>query len=106
MKVSGLFVYSFRYSLQVTMPFSFNFNVGEACANSDNIDDVKPADDTTKVIESVQEAETGAREWFPAEELFLSEQHHAKESCNTLLCLRYVCSRLIVFISGILLGND
>ena len=57
------------------MPFSFNFKVeetdglaGEGGNKVDNVNGIGQDD----VIQEV------AKDWFPAEEIFLSERHHAK----------------------------
>jgi hypothetical protein len=59
------------------MPFCFNFNVAQSDTveppKIDNLDAVKNEElkkdvDRDKIIK-----------WFPAEEIFLSEQHYAKE---------------------------
>jgi hypothetical protein len=63
------------------MPFSFNFNVGEPSSlNSDKADGVKLTDNavTVTTANGTNTEVTEAREWFPAEEIFLSERHHAK----------------------------
>jgi hypothetical protein len=73
------------------MPFCFNFNVEQ----SDSVEPIK----TLTGIDSLDAAKNDKNDgfkkdvdsdeetlkWFPAEEIFLSEQHYAKEGFGNML---------------------
>jgi hypothetical protein len=58
------------------MPFTFNFNI-------EMTSEMKSDKFSEKVnnVEEVRVTKDAARQWFPAEEIFLSEQHYNKERC-------------------------
>ncbi len=69
------------------MPFCFNFNVEQSdtvepiktLSGTDNLDAAKN-DGFKKDVDSEE-----TLKWFPAEEIFLSEQHYAKEGFRNML---------------------
>jgi hypothetical protein len=69
------------------MPFCFNFNVEQSdtvepiktLSGTDSLDAAKN-DEFKKDVDSEE-----TLKWFPAEEIFLSEQHYAKEGVGNML---------------------